>query len=66
MSTQKIGEWKIERKGNNKLVVTLPDGMEVGGNDITVEDLLSAIATQKAIKTGRTVVKCCSGNVAIA
>ena len=61
-----LGEWKVERSGEDKLVVTLPEGMVVTGEDLTVEDVLSAIANHRAINSGRAVVKCCSGNVAIA
>ncbi len=62
----KLGDWKVERESDNKVVVTLPKGMEVIGDDLTIEDVLSAIANHKAITSGRVVVKCCSGNMAIA
>jgi len=61
-----LGDWKVKRKGDYQLIVTLPDGMEVTDDDITIEDILSAIANKKAIDSGRVVVKCCSGNIAIA
>jgi hypothetical protein len=40
--------------------------MVVTGRTITIDDLLSAIATANSLEKGRVVVKCCSGNMAIA
>lgn len=65
-TTPVLGTWKIERQGETEIVVTLPEGMEITGNDLTIEDVLAAIANYNAIKSGRAVAKCCSGNMAIA
>lgn len=62
----KLGEWKVERKGDTQVLVTLPDGITVTQEDVVIEDLLAAIANHAAIKSGRPVAKCCSGNMAIA
>lgn len=62
----RLGEWKVERKGDTQVVVTLPDGITVSKDDVVIEDLLAAIANHASIKSGRPVAKCCSGNMAIA
>ena len=61
-----LGEWKLERKGDTQVLVTLPDGITISQDDVVIEDLLAAIANHTAIKSGRPVAKCCSGNMAIA
>ncbi len=64
--SQTLGDWKVERQGESRVTVTLPEGMTVSGDDVTIEDVLTAIANHNAIKAGRIVAKCCSGNMAIA
>lgn len=64
--TPTLGQWKIERKSDTEIVVTLPDGMTITGDDIRLEDVLAAIANYQAIQSGRAIAKCCSGNMAIA
>ena len=61
-----LGTWKVARQGENQVVVTLPAGMKITGNDIKMEDLVSAIVTYQSLKKGRIVLLCCSGNMAIA
>lgn len=61
-----LGKWSIARVSESELTVKLPKGMVVTGKQVTVDDLLSAIATTNSLEKGRVVVKCCSGNMAIA
>lgn len=60
------GGWKVTRKGNNQVVVTLPDDVHLTGEDLTIEDLLATATAKAAADTGRAVVRCCSGDMAIA
>ena len=62
----KLGKWSIVRVSDTELTVKLPKGMVVTGKTVTVDDLLAAIATANSLEKGRVVVKCCSGNMAIA
>jgi hypothetical protein len=62
----KLGKWSIARVSDTELTVKLPKGMVVTGKTVTVDDLLAAIATANSLEKGRVVVKCCSGNMAIA
>ncbi|MDF0682629.1 MAG: hypothetical protein P0116_16850 [Candidatus Nitrosocosmicus sp.] len=63
----KLGEWKITRKGDNEIIVKLPEGMKITGEDLVIEDLLAAIANHNANEKGRNVMmRCCAGNLAIA
>jgi hypothetical protein len=62
----RLGKWRVARVGDTELSVKLPKGMVVTGKVVTIDDLLSAIATTNALDKGRVVVKCCSGNMAIA
>ena len=62
----KLGEWKITRKNDDEIIVKLPEGMKTTGEDIIIEDLLTAIANHSAIERGRNIMRCCGGNVAIA
>jgi hypothetical protein len=39
--------------------------MKTTGDDITIEDLLTAIANHTAIEKGRNIMRSCGGNVAI-
>ena len=64
-SSKKLGEWEIKRSGEREILVTIPDGMKIKGDDLTIEDLLGAISNYIVVKKGR-VLGCCSGNVAIA
>lgn len=61
-----LGKWSVKRVSETELTVTLPKGMVATSDKVTVDDLLSAIATANALEKGRVVVKCCSGNMAIA
>jgi len=63
--TKKLGTWKIKRVGDNQLMVTIPEGMRITGENLTIEDLLGAISNYIVVRRGR-VLACCSGNVAIA
>lgn len=64
-SGKKLGAWKVRRAGETQLMVTIPPGLSIKGNDLTIEDLLGAISNYMVVKKGR-VLACCSGNVAIA
>jgi hypothetical protein len=64
-SGKKLGEWKVRRSGDNQITLTIPEGMTIKGDDLTVEDVLGAISNYMVVKKGR-VLACCSGNVAIA
>jgi hypothetical protein len=66
MASKKLGKWSVERLSDTKVALTLPKGMVVSGDEITIDDILHAIATHKALKAGRPVLRCCSGNTAIA
>ena len=65
LSGKTLGKWKIERIGDDKLEITLPEGMKLQGDDITIEDIMAAGANYMVVREGR-VLACCSGNVAIA
>ena len=62
---KKLGTWKIKRVGDNQIMVTIPDGMKIQGDSLSVEDLLAAAANYQVVKKGRALA-CCSGNIAIA
>ena len=62
----KLGKWTVARVSDTELSVKLPKGMVVTGSKVTIDDLLGAIATSNSMEKGRLVVKCCSGNMAIA
>lgn len=66
MADKPLGKWKVERLSETRVALELPQGMLVTGEDLTIEDILHAIATHRAITAGRVVVKCCGGNTAIA
>jgi hypothetical protein len=62
---KKLGRWKIKRVGENQLSLTLPDGMTMKGDGpITVEDLLTGIASYMAAKKGP-VPECCTTNLMV-
>lgn len=66
MSNEKLGQWSVERVSDTQLSLKLPDGMHVTAEELTIEDVLQAIATYNSIKAGRPVVRCCGGSTAIA
>lgn len=61
-----LGKWTVKRVSETQVTVTLPKGMVATSEKLTIDDLLSAIATANALEKGRVVVKCCAGNMAIA
>lgn len=61
-----LGKWSVKRVSETEVTVKLPKGMVATSDNLTIDDLLSAIATANALEKGRVVVKCCSGNMAIA
>lgn len=61
-----LGKWSVKRISETEVTVKLPKGMVATSDSLTIDDLLSAIATANALEKGRVVVKCCSGNMAIA
>ena len=65
LSGKELGSWKIKRAGENQIVLTIPDGMKLQGDSLTIEDLMGAISNYMIVKKGR-VLACCSGNIAIA
>lgn len=66
MQGEELGDWSVERVSETQISLSLPDGMVVTGEDLTIEDILHAIATHNAIKAGRPVTRCCGGSTAIA
>ena len=61
----KLGDWEVRRHGDREIIVTVPKGMTIQGEDLAIEDLLGAISNYILVRKGR-VLACCSGNVAIA
>ncbi len=71
MAKKKLGTWKVQRKSDRVLEVTLPEGMKITGNSINIEDLVDAANRYEVMKggvpdEGEITVKCCHGNTAIA
>jgi hypothetical protein len=64
-SGKDLGEWTVKRHGENEILLTIPEGMTLEGEDLTIEDVMAAGANYFVVKQGRTLA-CCSGNVAIA
>ncbi len=64
-SGKKLGNWKVRRAGETEILLTIPAGMAIKGDNLSVEDLLGAISNYMVVKKGR-VLSCCSGNIAIA
>ncbi|MCH7736764.1 MAG: hypothetical protein IH872_05105 [Chloroflexi bacterium] len=62
---KELGNWEVKRSGPNQISLTIPDGMEIIGDDLTLEDVLGAISNYMIVRQGR-VLACCSGNIAIA
>jgi hypothetical protein len=62
---KKLGDWKVKRSGDTTITLTIPEGMKIQGEDLTIEDVMGAISNYMIVKKGR-VLACCSGNVAIA
>ena len=62
---KKLGTWKVKRVAENQVLVTVPAGMTIQGDKLTLEDLLAAGANYQVVKRGRALA-CCSGNIAIA
>lgn len=62
---QKLGNWKVKRTGDNQITLTVPDGVAIQGDNLTIEDVLGAISNYIVVRKGR-VLACCSGNIAIA
>jgi hypothetical protein len=60
-----LGDWKVRRIGKDRIELTVPKGMTIVGNKLSIEDILAAGANYLVVKEGR-VLACCSGNVAIA
>lgn len=70
--SKKKGSWKVKRVRKNQAVVTLPEGMKFTSQKLSIEDIIEAIQKHGIIADGESddlgnvVVKCCSGNTAIA
>lgn len=60
-----LGEWRVKRVGDDQILLTIPDGMTLQGDDLAIEDVAAAVSNYMVVKKGR-VLACCSGNVAIA
>jgi len=60
----RLGKWKVKRVGENQIELTLPKGMVITGEPLSIEDVLKAIAN--SIPPDAPTLKCCSGNTAIA
>jgi hypothetical protein len=65
LSGKKLGNWKIKRVGENQIILTIPEGMKIQGDKLSIEDVLGAITNSMIVKKGR-ILACCSGNMAIA
>ena len=65
LSGKALGNWKVRRAGEKQLLITIPPGLSIKGDNLTIEDVLGAISNYMVVKKGR-VLACCSGNVAIA
>lgn len=62
---RQLGEWSVRRVGDDQILVTIPEGMKIQGDDLAIEDVVAAAANYQVVKRGRALA-CCSGNVAIA
>ena len=69
---KKKPSWKVKRVKQNQAIVTLPEGMKFTSQKLSIEDIIEAIQKHGIIENGESddrgnvVVKCCSGNTAIA
>lgn len=63
--SKKLGTWKVKRVGKDQVIISIPKGMNIIGEELSIEDLLGAISNYMVVKKGR-VLGCCSGNIAIA
>jgi hypothetical protein len=57
--------WKVRRTSAKSVEITLPENMKFTDGDLTIDDVLLAIANYRAGK-GDDSMGCCSGNTAIA
>lgn len=64
-SAKQLGQWKIKRVGDDQILLTIPEGMEIQGTRLSLEDVMAAGANYQVVKKGRALA-CCSGNIAIA
>jgi diphthamide synthase subunit DPH2 len=62
---KELGPWEVKRTGESEILLKLPEGMTIQGEELVIEDLLGAISNYMVVKSGR-VLACCSGNIAIA
>ena len=62
---KKLGTWRVKRVGERQITLTVPQGMTIQGDELTIEDVMGAISNYMVVKKGR-VLACCSGNIAIA
>lgn len=60
---QRTDEWKVERLGESQLVLTLPNNINITDDNVTIDDVLTAIANHNTVKKGRVIAKCCSANL---
>lgn len=65
LSGNVLGDWEVKRVGDNQIVLTIPEGMKLQGEEISIEDIMAAGANYLVVKQGN-VLACCSGNIAIA
>lgn len=65
LTGKKLGDWKVERVVDNQIILTIPEGMTLQGNEISIEDVMAAGANYFVVKQGRALAYC-GGNVAIA
>ncbi len=64
-SRARLGTWKVRRVGDDRILITIPQGMAIKGRTLLIEDVIAAASNYLVVKKGR-VLSCCSGNVAIA
>ncbi len=62
---KELGDWTIKRVGDDQILLTIPDGMKIQADELSLEDLIAAGANYQVVKQGR-ILACCSGNIAIA
>jgi hypothetical protein len=64
-SGKRLGIWKVKRVGDAQILLTIPAGMSIKGQELAIEDVVAAASNYLVVRKGR-VLRCCSGNVAIA
>lgn len=76
MATKDSGNgWIVTRKSDSEVELVLPEGMKFTSENLSIQDIFDAIEKHKVMiegevsrgtSSGEVVIKCCSGNTAIA